>query len=176
MKISILRKVIREELVKDYLLEQGGADDSEKKKDTDYDISQTGAKVTGKMKKAMDPNANPAKFAAADEKIDQSGSPKEQAGMLAKFALDYTDGDAALASKELKMAAGEGIKGLTATPDTDEESSGDGDGEDTPESTEASKDAGDTFKKGMGEGISKSRMAKIIREEIARYYMGRLDK
>tara|TARA_B100001123_G_scaffold342540_1_gene388687 strand:+ start:8840 stop:9388 length:549 start_codon:yes stop_codon:yes gene_type:complete len=182
MKIPALRKIIREELIKNYLFEFGdcpgtdslpdGAkalvkeDDDEVQKDVDYNVDATGAKVTGKMAKAMDPNASAKEFAIADEKIDKSGTPKEQAGMLAKFALDYVEGDTAEATSILKLASTTGIKGLGTTAPEDEAAEGDA----------ASEDAGEDFKKGMSEGLSKSRMIEIIKEEIASHYLATIRK
>ena len=157
---------IREELTLKYLLE-------EKEKDVDYDLADTGAKVTAKMKKTMNAKSDK-EFVRMDNIVDQSGNQKEQAGMLAKYALDYTDfdpsdpkgaaGKIADAKKILKLAASQGIATLTAGIDQAQDQKAPAD-----EDPAAS---GDDFKQAMAqEGLSKNRMSQIIREEVAQYYM-----
>ena len=167
MNIKRLRKAIREELALKYLLEA----EEEKEKDADYDLADTGAKVTPKMKKAIE--ADGLAFMRFDDAVDKGGNPKEQAGMLAKFALDYVDYDPddpddvqraeAEAVKILKLAATRGVDQLTPEPKQEdkEEPAGEGDAA-----------SGDSFKQGMAqEGLSKKKMLQIIREEVAQYYM-----
>ena len=158
----ILRKIIKEELAATYLIEQGifdqpGTGDSEKPageeeeetkegEDVDYSPEEAGVKLPSALKNAMDPK-NPTDFAKKDELIDNADNPKHQAAMLAKFALDYTDGDEGTASKILKIATQQGLDTLT----------------------KGMKDEGG---EGMGEGITRARMQEIIKEEIARHLLG----
>ena len=150
----IIREIIKEELASLYLTEQPkeglfdteAAEETDDKKDVDYSLEDTGVKVPTVLQKAMDPK-NPMDFAKKDEMIDSGENPKFQAAMLAKFALDYTDGDEAKAQKILKMGSTQGLK--TLMKGVDEE--------------------GETEKK--NEGISADRMQQIIKEEIARYLL-----
>ena len=65
MNIKQLRRAIREELTIKYLLEQP----EEKEKDADYDLADTGAKVTPKTKKAIQAK-DPLAFARFDDTVD----------------------------------------------------------------------------------------------------------
>jgi len=142
VQYDVLRRMIKEELVTIYLTEQGN--EADKKKDVDYSLEDTGIKLPAALQKAMDPK-NPADFAKKDEMIDASDNPKHQAAMLAKFALDYADGDEGSAQKILKLATTQGVKTLMGAED----------------------EAGQK----KNEGLSRSRMQQIIREEIAHHLL-----
>ena len=98
-----VKQLIREELAINMLQEEA-------EKDVDYDLEKTGAKASPKTKAAMTKDG-PA-FFKADERIDQSGTPKEQAQMLAKFALDYADGVEGDAETILRLAFSKGVDSL----------------------------------------------------------------
>ena len=167
MKVSALRRAIREELVRDYLVEQ---DEEEGKEDANF----TPEDVPGlpkKLGKLLDPDLSPAKFAKLDKNMDDSGTPAQQGGALAAYAISYADLDLSNPDKgavqdamALLDKAKQGLKQMVqkasdAAGETDDE------------------EAGGDFQKDMAqEGIARDQMEQIIREEITGYYMGKLSK
>ena len=157
MKVSELRRAIREELVRDYLVEQ-----EEDKEDANF----TPEDVPGlpkKLGKLLDPDLSPAKFAKLDQNMDDSGTPAQQGGALAAYAISYADLDLADPDKgEVQDAmalldkAKQSLKQMVQKADT---ASGEG------------------ADKGVAqEGLSREQMTRIIREEITGYYMDKLGK
>ena len=118
-----IRDIIKEELATIFLTEKENLFDEapaeDEKKDVDYSLEDSGVKVPSVLQKAMDPK-NAMDFAKKDEMIDAADNPKHQAAMLAKFALDYADGDVAIAQKILKMGATQGIETLTKDTEKNE--------------------------------------------------------
>ena len=94
MKIKInenhLRKLIRQELIREA--------------EEDIDFDPEGLQLPAGLKKLLDPDISPAKYASLDAELDDSGSPAHQAVALVAFALSYADGDAGGASELLNKA------------------------------------------------------------------------
>ena len=164
-----MQKIIKEELAATYLTEQGIFDqpgtkkpeedkaaeeegeEKDPKEDVDYQLADAGIKLPSALQKAMEPK-NAMDFAKKDEMIDAADNPKHQAAMLAKFALDYADGDEGTAQKILKMATQQGLKTLTKGMEDEEKE-------------------GAEKKEKKNEGITGPRMRRIVKEEIARYIL-----
>ena len=87
-----IRQIIREELIR------------EAGEDVDFDISKTDIKIPAFMKKMLDPDVSPAKYATLDQKVDEDDKPEHQAIALVAFALSYADEDEAAAKKILTKA------------------------------------------------------------------------
>jgi len=77
----------------------------EEKEDIDFDPADfEGLSLTPILKKMLDPNISPAKYADLDAQLDDSGNPNQQGFALAAFALSYSDGSADSAIQLLKKA------------------------------------------------------------------------
>lgn len=108
MKISNkhLRSIIKEAL----LLEEPkvdlspSKDPSKTKEDKDLDIDTLGITVPANLKKLLDPDISPAKYADLDQVIDQADNINHQALAIASFALSYADMDESSANKILVKA------------------------------------------------------------------------
>lgn len=103
MKISetklrgIVRKQLQikklEELSKKNLSE-AGLSEMKKKPDVDFDPNDLkGITIPAVLKRVLDPNISPMRFAKFDAELDEKGSEKEQAFALLAFALTYADND-----------------------------------------------------------------------------------
>ena len=103
MKISetklrgIVRKQLQikklEELSKKNLSE-AGLSEVEKKPDVDFDPKDLkGITIPAVLKRVLDPNISPMRFAKFDAELDEKGSEKEQAFALLAFAMTYADND-----------------------------------------------------------------------------------
>ena len=84
MKIKLLklRKLIRETILNE-----------EEKEDVNFDPDSAKLNMPASLKKLLDPNISPMKFAQLDKERDASDDPKKQAIALAVFALNYADMD-----------------------------------------------------------------------------------
>ena len=108
MKVSNnkLRQIIKEAL----LLEEPKIDlkpsknPDKSKVDKDLDIDAIGLSVPANLKKLLDPDISPAKYADLDQVIDQADNVNHQALAIAGFALSYADMDESSANKILVKA------------------------------------------------------------------------
>lgn len=65
-----------------------------KEEDIDFDPEELeGVSLTPVLKKMLNPDIAPAKYAQLDSELDDSGNPAQQGFALAAFALSYADGD-----------------------------------------------------------------------------------
>lgn len=81
-----LRRLIRESL-------QGNLLEADEE-DIDFDPDDlAGMQIPVGLKKMLDPDVSPAKYAALDSQLDDTGKPEHQAFALVAFALSYADGD-----------------------------------------------------------------------------------
>ena len=103
MKISetklrgIVRKQLQikklEELSKKNLSE-ADLSEVEKQPDVDFDPNDLkGITIPAVLKRVLDPNISPMRFAKFDAELDEKGSEKEQAFALLAFAMTYADND-----------------------------------------------------------------------------------
>ena len=100
-----LKQLIREEIVRRLLEEpEADADPKGKKADVDFDPENAGIPIPAPLKKLLDPDLPPAKFAALDQKLDASDNPAQQAVAVVAFALNYADDDPARAKSLLQKA------------------------------------------------------------------------
>ena len=168
----ILRKIIKEELAATYMVEQGifdqpGAakskedeEDEEPKgdeddgADIDYDPAGSEKALKPAIKKLLDPNMSPQKFAAFDAEMDEKGSIQDQAAAEAGFALTYADGDEKEAQDILKKAI-PWVKKMAMSDEAEAAQRAEAEGEEK-----------------KTEGIARARMQEIIKEEIARHLLG----
>ncbi len=74
------------------------------KVDKDLDIDAIGLSVPANLKKLLDPDISPAKYADLDQVIDQADNVNHQALAIAGFALSYADMDESSANKILVKA------------------------------------------------------------------------
>tara|TARA_Y100000592_G_scaffold100125_1_gene178719 strand:- start:159 stop:530 length:372 start_codon:yes stop_codon:yes gene_type:complete len=108
MKVSNnkLRQIIKEAL----MLEEPKIDlkpsknPDKSKVDKDLDIDAIGLSVPANLKKLLDPDISPAKYADLDQVIDQADNVNHQALAIAGFALSYADMDESSANKILVKA------------------------------------------------------------------------
>ena len=82
IKLSELRKLIRETILSE-----------EEKEDVNFDPDNAKLNMPASLKKLLDPDISPVKFAQLDKEMDASDDPKKQAAALAVFALNYADMD-----------------------------------------------------------------------------------
>jgi len=88
-----LRRIINEELLR------------EKKEDKDLDIDELeGMKLPPMLKKLLDPDVSPQKYAAIDQMVDEGGNINHQAFAIAAFVLSYADMEEAVALSMLNKA------------------------------------------------------------------------
>ena len=88
-----LRRIINEELLR------------EKKEDKDLDIDELeGMKLPPMLKKLLDPDVSPQKYAAIDQMVDEGGNINHQAFAIAAFVLSYADMEEAAALSMLNKA------------------------------------------------------------------------
>jgi len=107
-----LRRVIREEKTKVLRIKRIiseakpevdlGSDKEEE--DKDLDIETLGMNLPPTLKKLLDPDVSPAKYASLDQVIDDGDNINHQALAIAAFALSYTDMDEATATRVLAKA------------------------------------------------------------------------
>ena len=90
MKKLILKKIIQEE----------------KKEDIDFDPNSLGGgiSVPPHLKKLLDPDLPPVKFADLDARLDDTGTVSHQAFAIVAYALSYSDGDEGGAKDILRKA------------------------------------------------------------------------
>jgi hypothetical protein len=88
-----LRRIINEELLR------------EKEEDKDLDIDELeGMKLPPMLKKLLDPDVSPQKYAAIDQMVDEGGNINHQAFAIAAFVLSYADMEEAAALSMLNKA------------------------------------------------------------------------
>jgi hypothetical protein len=88
-----LRRIINEELLR------------EKEEDKDLDIDELeGMKLPPMLKKLLDPDVSPQKYAAIDQMVDEGGNINHQAFAIAAFVLSYADMEEAVALSMLNKA------------------------------------------------------------------------
>ena len=109
MKISEtkLRGIVRKQLQIKKLeeLSKKALTEEEKKPDVDFDPkSLKGITIPAVLKRVLDPNISPMRFAKLDAELDEKGSDKEQAFALLAFALTYSDNDIKKAVQLLQQA------------------------------------------------------------------------
>jgi len=112
IKLSELKKIIREELLRE-----------EKEEDKDFNPADSALPIPAKLKKLLDPNLSPQKFASLDAELDDSGSFAHQAFAVAAFAMTYADNQGDAAKKLLQKALvviPAIVKSLDAKPAEDE--------------------------------------------------------
>ena len=126
-----LRRIVRKQLQIKKLeeLSKKALSEAEKSPDVDFDPKALkGITIPPFLKKVLDPNISPMRFAKLDAELDETGSEKEQAFALLAFAMTYSDNDMKKAVQLLQQAkvlaprvakALEGAKASTAT--TEEE-------------------------------------------------------
>ena len=114
MKItkSQIRRIIREE--KEKLLsnkriisEEPKVDlspDKKKEEDKDLDISDLGMSIPPTLKRLLDPDVSPAKYADLDQAVDEADNINHQGLAIAAFALSYSDMDESSATRILVKA------------------------------------------------------------------------
>ena len=94
--MKITRKQLRN-IIREALLVEAAEED------IDFDPEELeGINLTPGLKKMLNPDIAPAKYAQLDSELDDSGNPQQQGFALAAFALSYADGDAAEAATLLK--------------------------------------------------------------------------
>jgi len=76
-----LRRIVREALL------------IEEEEDIDFNPDDLDLPLTPVLKKMLNPDIAPAKYAQLDSELDDSGNPAQQGFALAAFALSYADGD-----------------------------------------------------------------------------------
>ena len=89
IKSRYLRQIIREAL----LLEEPNVDltPDKNKTDKDLEVDSLDIPIPATLKKLLDPDISPAKYADLDQVIDQADNLNHQALAIASFALSYTD-------------------------------------------------------------------------------------
>jgi len=107
-----LRRIIREEKskvlrIKKIISEAKpevdlGTDKEEE--DKDLDINDLGMTLPSTLKKLLDPDITPAKYADLDQILDQGDNINHQAIAIAAFALSYSDMDESSATRILAKA------------------------------------------------------------------------
>jgi len=107
-----LRRIIREEKskvlrIKKIISEAKpevdlGTDKEEE--DKDLDINDLGMTLPSTLKKLLDPDITPAKYADLDQTLDQGDNINHQAIAIAAFALSYSDMDESSATRILAKA------------------------------------------------------------------------
>lgn len=98
-----LRKKIRKQLLETY--KKASSVLKEEKVDTDLDLAELeGLNLPPVLKKLLDPDISPAKYASFDQAIDASGNINHQGFAIAAFILSYADMDEGAADKILMKA------------------------------------------------------------------------
>jgi hypothetical protein len=107
-----LRRIIREEKTKVIRIKRIiseakpevnlGSDKEEE--DTDLDAKTLGMNLPPTLKKLLDPDISPAKYADLDQAVDEGDNINHQAIAIAAFALSYSDMDEDSASRILAKA------------------------------------------------------------------------
>ena len=72
--------------------------------DDDFKPDDAQKKLTGPLKKLLDPDLPAANFAKFDDQLDKKGTPQQQGQALAGFALSYADNSTKDAIAILKLA------------------------------------------------------------------------
>ncbi len=110
-----LRRIIREEKekilrIKKIISEAPGVDLTPEKKekkgeeDKDLDVSTLGMSIPANLKRLLDPDITPAKYADLDQAVDEGDNINHQALAVAAFALSYADMDEGSATRILVKA------------------------------------------------------------------------
>ena len=102
IKEAELRKAIQEQL-SDLIKKANLVLEKTKEMDVDFDPSDTKG-LSAPIKKLLNPDLSPAKFAALDQALDQKGKPIQQAQALVGFALSYVENNVTEAEKLLRLA------------------------------------------------------------------------
>ena len=102
-----LRKMIRSQLAKSWKAVKKKQGLREIKEDQDLQIDELeGLNLPPVLKKLLDPNITPAKYADIDQMVDQSGNVNHQAFAIAAFILSYADMDEGIANSIFTKAKG----------------------------------------------------------------------
>ncbi len=100
MQVKITKERLQQIIVEEILRE-------EKKEDKDLDIAELeGLNLPAVLKKLLDPDIPPAKYATIDQMVDASGNINHQAFAIAAFVLSYADMDEGTSKKILSKAVG----------------------------------------------------------------------
>jgi hypothetical protein len=107
-----LRRIIREEKEKllsnkSIISEEPKVDlspDKKKEEDKDLDISDLGMSIPPTLKRLLDPDVSPAKYADLDQAVDEADNINHQGLAIAAFALSYSDMDESSATRILVKA------------------------------------------------------------------------
>lgn len=92
-------------IVKNYLIEQKLVPEAEEDKDLDIGELE-GMNLPPVLKKLLDPDISPQKYASIDQMVDAGGNVKHQAFAIAAFVLSYADMDEGTSVKMLNLAKG----------------------------------------------------------------------
>tara|TARA_R110002060_G_scaffold6604_3_gene10034 strand:- start:1824 stop:2171 length:348 start_codon:yes stop_codon:yes gene_type:complete len=76
----------------------------EEEVDVDYDPANAKTKLSAPMKKLLDPDITPQKFAKFDAELDKRGTSTQKAQALAGFALTYVGNESKEAIQILQKA------------------------------------------------------------------------
>jgi 5'-deoxynucleotidase YfbR-like HD superfamily hydrolase len=90
-----LRKIIREQILRE-----------EKEERIVFDPDDVDLPIPAKLKKLLNPDLSPQKFAAFDAELDASGTPQHQGFAIAAYTMTYADNDLQTAKKILQTATG----------------------------------------------------------------------
>ena len=107
-----LRRIIREEKekilrIKKIISEAPSVDLTPEKKgeeDKDLDVSALGMSIPANLKRLLDPDITPAKYADLDQAVDEGDNINHQALAVAAFSLSYADMDEGSATRILVKA------------------------------------------------------------------------
>ena len=88
-----LRKIIQEELLREA-----------PEPDVDFNIDDLDMQIPTNLKRLLNPDLTPQKFAQLDAELDASGTPQHQAFALTAFALTYAENKEGEALKILNLA------------------------------------------------------------------------
>ena len=102
-----IRQMIRNQLVKSWKSVKKKQRLQEKKEDIDLDLAELDLPaIPPVLKKLLDPNITPAKYADIDQIVDQSGNKDHQAFAIAAFILSYADMDEGVADAIITKTRG----------------------------------------------------------------------
>jgi len=83
---------------------KGVLTEDEEEVDVDYSAADSKTKLSSPMKKLLNPDITPQKFAKFDADLDENGSTTQQGQALAGFALTYVENNPKAAIKILQIA------------------------------------------------------------------------
>ena len=93
-----LRRIVRDYIVDKKLLREA-------EEDQDLDIGELeGMQLPPMLKKLLDPDISPQKYAAIDQMVDEGGNVKHQAFAIAAFVLSYAEMEEGAAMSMLNKA------------------------------------------------------------------------